>query len=71
MTTTIYAIASKCFETYGQGDFGEELKICQKDAYHQDGTFPPVFRSEHSAREHLEKMNYYQDKIIVKLKLRD
>ena len=68
----IYAIATETHETYGHGDYGTELHICQEDAYHREGYFPPVFKTEKEAKEYLDEKDvlFKHRKQIVELELR-
>ena len=65
----VYAIATQEFICYGHGDYGKELKICQVDAYHKLGTFPPIFKDKSKAESYLDKLKWSSEKKVVELNL--
>lgn len=67
----IYAIATETEECYGHGDYGKELHICQEDAYHREGHFLPVFKTEKAAKEVFDNLLFNHRKQVVELELRD
>lgn len=66
----IYAIATICNETYGHGDVGQELKICQEDAYHTEGKWNPVFEMKEDAEKFLKKMQFKYKRVVVEIELK-
>jgi hypothetical protein len=63
----IYTIATKTNEYYGNGNFRDELRICQEDGY--IGGFPPVFCSPDRAKAHLDALPDAHNKRVVELAL--
>ena len=68
-TMKVYAIATKTNECYGHGDYGEEWKIEQEDAYHKEGKWNPIFVDKAKAMKFLDEMRWKHDKSIVEIEL--
>ena len=65
-----YAIAEKVSQTYGHGDYGEEIHICPINAYMGNNDFHPIFENEEDAKIYMEKTEYYNTHLkIIKLKV--
>jgi len=52
---------------YGQGDYGDELKVVQTDAYHKRGNWPPLFKDKNLAQTYLDNLQFKEDKVVVEL----
>lgn len=67
---TIYTIAKVTHMTYGHGDFGSELIICQQGAYGSE-SFPPAFTTKEAVEQYLNSLKWNADKRVVELELRE
>lgn len=66
-----YAIAKKTSVTYGHGDFGEELSICQVNPYVGKKDFHPLFENKEDAEDYLSKLKSNTFLVVVELSVFD
>jgi hypothetical protein len=65
----LYAVGKKQNITYGHGSNGEEIHICQKDAYSGDMSFHPLFKTEEDCKEYIEKLKFGYNLFPVELEV--
>ena len=65
---TIYTLAEKRHQTYGQGEFGDEIMITQLGSRGSEH-FPRCFVTYEEAEKYRQKVDEWNTRIIVELEV--